>query len=377
MNLSYWELESFFKNIDVLIVGSGIVGLNAALTLKEKSPNLHVVIAEKGCLPAGASTKNAGFSCFGSVSELLDDMKSQDEDFVLGVLEKRWLGLQRLKERVGAPNMDYYEYGNFEVFRKEDAELFEECHSKMDSLNQRLKSIIGLPETFSLANDKIDHFGFAGVQQLIWNKGEGQIHTGKMMHTLLHLAREKGIQIFNGITINNLEDTGSEVLVQANDSWEFKAKQVLIATNGFAKRLHPNLNVNPARNQVLITKPIPDLSLQGAFHYNKGYVYFRNIENRILLGGGRHLDVEGETTAEFGFTDTIQTYLTDLLHRVIAPQHSVEIDHWWSGIMGVGEAKKPLVQRQSNRIALAVRMGGMGVAIGSLIGEEGAHLLLE
>lgn len=81
-NLSYWERETFLKNIDVLIVGSGIVGLSAALHLKEKSPSLNVVIAERWTFPFGASTKNAGFSCFGSVSELLDDLEKRGSNYL-------------------------------------------------------------------------------------------------------------------------------------------------------------------------------------------------------------------------------------------------------------------------------------------------------
>lgn len=375
MNLSYWELQAFFQDIDVLIVGSGIVGLNAAITLKERQPKLKIAVAERGCLPAGASTKNAGFSCFGSVSELLDDMDEHPEDFVLNILEKRWRGLQRLKERVGTTNMCYHEHGNFEVFRTKDQALFQQCSDKIAYLNDKLEKTIGLKDTFSICNDRIAAFGFADVQQLIWNRGEGQIHTGKMMQTLLNIARSKGIQIFNGITINKLEESNTGVEVSANNSWHFKVQQVLIATNGFAQMLDNNLAVQPARNQVLITKPIPNLPIKGAFHYNKGYVYFRNIDNRVLLGGARHLNKTGETTADFGFTTMIQEYLTNFLETVILPNQKVEIEHWWSGIMGVGNAKKPLVKKQSDRIAIAVRMGGMGVAIGSLIGEESAALL--
>ena len=29
-----------------------------------------------------------------------------------------------------------------------------------------------------------------------------------------------------------------------------------------------------------------NLKIKGSFHYEKGYYYFRNIDNRILLGGG-------------------------------------------------------------------------------------------
>lgn len=374
--LSYWEKETFLQNIDVLIIGSGIVGLNAALHLKEKQPNLKVVIAERGFLPSGASTKNAGFSCFGSVSELLDDLEEQDENLVWAILEKRWLGLQKLQQRVGTANMNYFQHGNYEVFKDSDQALFAQCSDKMEYLNQQIKTITGVKDTFSVNNSSIKDFGFNSVKQLIWNKAEGQIHTGKMMQQLLLLAQQKGILILNGLSIQQLQDNKTFVAVETAQGWTFQAKKVLVATNGFAKTLFPTLDVKPARNQVLITKPIPNLSIKGCFHYHKGYVYFRNIDNRILLGGARHLDLAGETTSEFGFSADIQDYLSHFLKTVILPHQTVEVDYWWSGIMGIGAAKQPLVRKLTDQIAVSVRMGGMGIAIGSLIGEEGAELLL-
>ncbi|MFB0910766.1 MAG: FAD-dependent oxidoreductase, partial [Flavobacterium sp.] len=38
MQLSYWELKNWFTKVDYTIVGSGIVGLHAALRLREKYP---------------------------------------------------------------------------------------------------------------------------------------------------------------------------------------------------------------------------------------------------------------------------------------------------------------------------------------------------
>jgi len=49
----------------------------------------------------------------------------------------------------------------------------------------------------------------------------------------------------------------------------------------------------------------------------------------------------------------------------------------WSGIMAFGKNKTPLVEKIDSNIALGVRLGGMGIAIGSKIGEATAQLLFD
>ncbi|MCP4438267.1 MAG: FAD-binding oxidoreductase [Aureispira sp.] len=376
MNLSFWEYDAFLKDIDIVIIGSGIVGLTAALKIKTQQPKLKVVILERGSLPSGASTKNAGFACFGSASELLEDLEHHTEDEVLSLLEKRWKGLQRLTQHVGK-SMGYLQHGNYEVFAQKDKALFETCAEQLNYLNKQIAPITGELETFSVQDGQLSQFGFKQIDHLIWNRSEGQIHTGRMMEALLEKAKDAGILILNGIEVKELEETSSQVTIHTQQGWNINCKAALIATNGFARHLLPDLQVKPARNQVLLTSPIPNLPIAGCFHYDKGYVYFRNIENRILIGGGRNLNIEGETTAEFGFTDQIQEHLQGLLKNYFLPNQDYTIEHKWSGIMGVADQKKPIVKHHSKRISIAVRMGGMGVAIGSLIGEEGAGLALE
>ena len=120
MNLSYWELKNWFTNVDYTVVGSGIVGLHAALRLRERFPNSKILVLEKGMLPHGASTKNAGFACFGSISEIVDDLKSHSEEDVIQLIKKRWEGLQLLRKRLGDTIIDLKPYGGFELFLKED-----------------------------------------------------------------------------------------------------------------------------------------------------------------------------------------------------------------------------------------------------------------
>lgn len=374
--LSYWEKKSFFEDIDIAVIGSGIVGLNAAIRLKELDKNLRVVVVERGFLPYGASTRNAGFACFGSLTELLDDLENSSEDEVFSLVERRFKGLEKLRNRVGDKALRYEEYGGFEVFKADEKNIFEECSERLDYFNQNVFSITKEQKTYQvLDRKKIQSFGFQGITNVIHNISEGQIDTGEMMKTLLDIAKSKDVEIINGLDLKGIETQNGEVLLHA-ENWFFTAKKVLICTNGFARQLMPELEVIPARNQVIITKPIENLHLKGCFHYDRGYFYFRNIDNRILLGGGRNLDYETESTSQFGTTSLIQNALKELLETVILPQQKVEIDTTWSGILGLGNIKKPIIKMLNPRVGVAVRMGGMGVAIGSLVGEESAEMIV-
>ena len=48
MNYSYWENKEWFNGNDFTIVGSGIVGLTCAISLRKKFPNSKIIILEKG-----------------------------------------------------------------------------------------------------------------------------------------------------------------------------------------------------------------------------------------------------------------------------------------------------------------------------------------
>ncbi len=374
---SYWEMESVFNHIDVCIIGSGIVGLNAAIQLKTSSPLLKIVVVERSFLPYGASTRNAGFACFGSMTELLDDLDRESETEVFSRVQMRWKGLKRLRKLIGDKCLDYEPYGGYEVFTPEDGESYNKCMQKLEHFNVLMKDITGHEKTYAVTDEAIKDFGFSRVDHLIRNCQEGQINSGKMMHCLVDNAQQKGICIINGLGISEIKNDDKDVELHCENGFTFRAKRLLVANNGFAKKLLPELAIVPARAQVLITQPIADLKIKGSFHYEKGYYYFRNVGNRVLFGGGRNLNIAGETTTEFGTTGQIQTRLEELLRDVILPGKKYEVDMRWSGIMGMGSSKSTILKKVNGNIFCAVRMGGMGIAIGSLVGEQGADLVLQ
>lgn len=375
MNLSFWEKNTFFSDIDVAIIGSGIVGLNAAFNLKKKHKNLKIIVLERGMLPSGASSKNAGFACFGSASELLDDLNKNSENEVFSLVEKRWKGLLRLRKNLGDKNIDFHNWGGYEVFDTNKKYL--KCEQELAYLNKHTSGIIGKKTVYKNADRKIGLFGFQNVKHMIVNTAEAQIDTGKMIHALISKVRNMGIEIINGFEVKELKEEGKGVRIISGNEITINCKRVIIATNGFARQLLPSIQVEPARAQVIVTNPIKKLKLKGTFHFDSGYYYFRNIGDRVLLGGGRNLDFRTETTTEFGLTQLVQNKLEDLLDSMILPDTDYSIDTRWSGIMGVGPQKKSIVRAVSPCIFCAVRMGGMGVAIGSLIGEEVAEMVNE
>lgn len=370
MQLSYWEIKNWFTSVDFTIVGSGIVGLHCALQLRERFPESKILILEKGILPQGASTKNAGFACFGSLSEIIDDLKSHSEEEVIQLVQKRWNGLQLLRKRLGDAALDFKPYGGYELFLKDDDATYMECLQKLPFLNDLLRPLFR-SDVFS---KEIDRFAFENIKEYtVFNPFEAQIDTGTMMQALLKEAISKDILILNQAEVTSFTDKNSSVELVVND-FTFSTNKLLFATNGFAGSLTNNA-VKPARAQVLITEPIPNLDIKGTFHLDKGYYYFRNFEDRILLGGGRNLDFEGETTTDLSQTEKIQNKLEDLLKNVILPNQEYKIAHRWSGIMGIGSHKNPIVSQLSENVYCGVRLGGMGVAIGSLIGKELADLI--
>ncbi|MDX1652104.1 MAG: FAD-dependent oxidoreductase [Brumimicrobium sp.] len=372
--LSYWEKDLFINDLDVIIVGGGIVGYSAAISLKEKYPTLKILILERGYLPTGASTKNAGFACFGSPSELLDDLRNMSESEVTALIKKRYDGLQILRRRCGDENIDLQISGSHELFTdsKKDKELFESVKEKLRHLNEIVEQATGIKENFSLS--KAD-FGFKNVNGLIFSKGEGQLHPGKMMRRLHEIAVAQGISIFFGSEVQNWSVNTNDEIEVATSHGTLKTSKLILATNGFSKAIWPDAELNPARGQVLVTEPLENIKFEGTFHYDAGYVYFRNIGKRILIGGARNLDLEGETTTDFKNSEIITGSLKNLLYEVLCPDSKPKIAYSWAGIMGVGNVRMPIIQEVEKNVFAGVRLGGMGVALGSLVGEKLAEMI--
>jgi len=370
--LSFWERESF-TNYDFIVIGGGIVGCSTAYHLKQHFKNAKIAILERGMFPSGASSKNAGFACFGSLTELADDLPNIGEDDLVKLVKKRWDGLQKLQAILGKDNIDFQANRGFELIREKEIPVLE----KLDFFNGLLKDSFNA-DVFRNEPQLVKTFGFdESVYTIVSNQFEGQIDTGKMISSWWKLCGELGIHIFTGVEVKSVEENG-EVIARGPVQEEviFNADKVAVCTNAFAHKFYPKEDINPGRGMVMITQPIDNLPFKGVFHYDEGYFYFRNVGDRLLIGGGRNLDKSTENTDQFGINDKIKSQIEKDVKEMILPKRNIAWDMEWSGIMAFGETKEPITKMVSPNLAIGVRLGGMGVAIGTQVGAEISELLV-
>ena len=374
-NISFWE-RNWLTDYDYVVIGAGIVGSFTALKIASENKNSKVALIERGILPLGASTKNAGFACIGSISEIEENRKEMSDDNLLSLLELRIRGLEKLRNYLGDKNISYSNCSGYELFFDNNG-----LEKRICEINELLNPLID-ENCFSMSNKDIKRFHFAKeiVVGLAKNKYEGSIDPGKTIFSLKKKLGSLSVDCYFSTEVESFEETSKKIylkLKSSNQSIDIKTNKLVICTNAFAKKWFDMEDISPGRGFILLTNKIPDLKINGCFHYNGGYYYFRNIGNRLLLGGGREIDIKNETTYSFGINNRIRQKLIEDLKRFIVPNKDFHIKSEWSGIMGFGQNKLPLIKKFSENISLGVRLGGMGISIGSIVGEKTAELVLD
>ena len=372
--LSLWEKDTYYAYSDVVIIGGGLMGLWTALELKQQSPSIKITIVERHVSPLGASTRNAGFACFGSLTELLGDEAKMGTDAMMRVAAMRYKGIEKIKATIAPEKIDWDLCGGYEPLKNYPAA--DELDHQINYLNKVLESVTGIKNTFSNATANLAGIGLKNFDQLVFNPLEAGIHSGKLVNELTALVLSKGVRLLNGIEVNGWIETGQGIELSTNHPVSLKAGKLVICTNGFTSSLLPALNIEPARGQIVLTAPIAGLTTKGTFHFDEGFYYFRNVGNQILLGGARNSNFEEERTTNMEGSDAIRHILTDFLKTHLQTSEPVEIVQSWSGIMGFTPDKNPLCTAVSTNAVAAIACNGMGVALTPVIAETVTNLLL-
>jgi glycine/D-amino acid oxidase-like deaminating enzyme len=291
------------------------------------------------------------------------------EEKMWQIAEMRFKGIEKIRKTFSDELIDYDCCGGYECLSSKLTNL-QQLEHQLHELNRGLKPITKMDETFVWANEKLASFDLNGFDAMIENKLEGGLHSGKLVQALTKKIQSSGVEILTGVQVKNWEENQQGISLYTHQGLYFKASQVIICSNAFSNQLLPQLSVQPARGQIIVTTPIDNLKMKGTFHYNEGFYYFRNVSNRILLGGARNKVLEEETTTEMATSEIIQKELERFLSVHLLGQQTYKIEYRWSGIMGFTENKEPLIKHITNRITAIIVCNGMGVALSPVITDN-------
>lgn len=367
---------------DIAIMGGGFVGLWTAIHLKEKQPDLQVVLLEQDRIGHGASGRNGGFvmswwpkiaslvaiagesdglwladQTTANIGEMADFLRDQqvDAEFVTG----GWLWAATSPAHFGAWK-DVLEtarrLGRPEVFREVDAPEL----AKRTGSPRHLKGI--------------------------YEAKNGNVHPAKLVYGLGTIAKRLGVRLCEGARVDRI-DNGPPVRLHTPNGI-VEAPKLVMATNAWARKL-PEIHkrVICVSSAIVATKPIPDeiekLGWTGGETITDSQStldYYRTTRSgRIVFGKGWAGLQYGRSVPPGVFSDDAGIAAAKADFNRMYPQLAdVPIDYGWSGPIDRTHDGLPIIGTldAARHISFGVGWSGNGVGPSRLGGRMLASLAL-
>ncbi len=394
----------------VVIIGGGIVGVSAALTLAER--NIPVVLLEKGHIAGEQSSRNLGW--IRKTSRHADDVP------LAQAADKLWAGMP---ERVGE-DVGYQQSGIMFVAENDEQFAMHEAWLKSVEplgLDSQLLSTKDIQKRVPQGNK--DWVG--GVYTPSDGKAEPHLATT----AIAKAAIEKGAIIIQNCAVRTISTSAGKVSGVVTEQGEISCDQVLLAGGAWSRRFLGNMGISyptlPLICSVLRTTPMdgptdiavggPDFSFRK--HQDGGYIitqrsaldapltldhllighrYFKQLSTqrsflRVSLGKAFLEDFSlkrrwsSDQTSPFEHVRTtnppandslIQEALTNL-RRAWPIFNNAEIAEAWAGKIDVTPDSNPVIDQITTLPGLTVATGfsGHGFGTGPAAGQLAADLV--
>ncbi|MFF8818100.1 NAD(P)/FAD-dependent oxidoreductase [Leucobacter sp. NPDC015123] len=364
---------------DVAIVGAGYTGLWTAYYLKQRRPDLRVVIVEQRHVGYGASGRNGGW--------LTNAITGGREQYVAehgrDAAERFQLAMNATVDeviRVAAHegiDADIQKGGEFNVAYTpaQEARIRAFAASEQTWRSTDLQ-LLEAPEAMAKIN-------VANTRAAVWHPHSARIQPAKLVKGLADAVERLGVEIYENtraveITPGNVRTTHGVVT----------AEIVVRATEGFTAGLKGLKRLwLPMNSSLIATEPL-DAAVWDELGWDNGevlgdfahvYMYAqRTADDRIAIGGrgvpykwGSGVDLDGETPPETART------LAAIMQRFFPATAGAEIEHLWSGVLGVPRDWAATVGLdRATGLAWGGGYVGTGVTTTNLAGRTLADLIL-
>ncbi|ENM5924067.1 FAD-binding oxidoreductase [Vibrio mimicus] len=399
------------KSTGVVIIGGGIVGASAALTLAES--NVPVVLIEKGYVAGEQSSRNLGW---------IRKTSRHQEDVPLALAADRlWA---EMPQRVGH-DLGYKQAGiMFLADTEQQMDIYQDWLNSVDSLD--------LDSTL-LSSSKINamlgssHRSWKGA---IYTPSDGRAEPCIATVKILEKAVELGAQVVQFCAVRGLSMSAGRVSGVVTEKGEINCDQVLLAGGAWSRRFLGNLGVAlptlPLICSVMRTKPMDgptDIAVGASNfsfrkHHNGGFVitqrgaldapvcldhllighrYLEQLKHqrsflRIKLGKHfvddlrmpRRWKAQSETPFETVRTlnptpnPSLNNEALTNLRQAYPMFEKAEIDEAWAGLIDVTPDSNPVIDHVAKipGLTLATGFSGHGFGTGPASGHLAADLIM-
>ena len=356
---------------DVVVIGGGLCGTSAAYHLAEAG--VDVVLVEARSLSESASGRNAGFLLQGTAERYNRAVELMGRDRARRIHQWSIENHVRMAEVIDREQIDcaYQRRGSLQLAGSalEEQELVESAE---------LLVADGFEATLLRAADLPASLQTAGFTMGVHLPADGELHPARFVRGVGQAAQALGARFYERSRVTRLDAASTGEVRLTTDGGEVHAAMAIVATNARAGDLLPYFadKVDPVRGQMLATAPCPPL-FDCPIYANHGYDYWRQDEhNRVVLGGWRNLDPEGEVGHEETVREDIQAKMVAFLASmgVNAP-----VTHRWAGIMGFSRDGLPMVGPVPGSPGALAGVGftGHGFGFAFLAGKALAAQVLE
>jgi gamma-glutamylputrescine oxidase len=337
---------------DVVVVGGGVTGCSAALTLARAGR--RVCLHEARELSGGASGRNGGFALRGGSAPYDVIAESIGREAAIAY----WRQTERaLDELCGLAGDAARRVGSLRlaVDDEERDELRVEFEALRDdgfAIEWRDAAQLGVPLT--------GHFSGG-----MFHPPDAVLQPARWVRRLGAMAARAGVEIREYSRVASLD--------------ELDAPVVLVATDGYPSGLLGALEglIVPTRGQMIATEPIEERWFEVPHYGRHGFDYWhQRPDGRILAGGFRDTSMDTEFTADEQTTPTVQGALEVFVERLVG--RPLQVDYRWAGIFGLVLDFLPVVGRvpDDDRLWVAGGYSGHGNVLGFMCGQLVARAIL-
>lgn len=349
---------------DVAVVGAGFTGLSCALHLAEQG--VAVTVLEAGEPGWGASGRNGGQVNPG----LKPDPDAVERDFGPD------LGGRMIRLSYGAPDAVFDIIRRHQIpceARQEGTIRAAISPANMAGIRRTAEQCIrrGMPVEVLEAEGVAALTGTTRYAGALIDRRGGNLHPLSYARGLARAASQLGARVHGGTPVTALERDGEGWLLRSPGG-VLRARQVVLATNGYTTDLWPGLrqSVVPVFSSIAATEPLAEevvrqiMPLRASL-YEVGNitVYYRvDVNNRLLMGGrGPQRAIRDPRPVQ---------YLVDYAEKLWPALRGVRWTHGWNGQLAMTKDHYPHLHEPAPGLLAGLGYNGRGVAMGTATGRQ-------